>query len=211
MYSQQGSARMILTDSEIFRILNYRPLDPARDLRDAIVLNLLITTGIRRNELFHVTQSDIRIDRGTEPWLDIKFGKGGRFRSVPIDVQLFRMIQRMPDFLRPAKRMNLQARKMSYSGMYEMIMAASKRVIGFPVHPHLFRHSIATHWLRRGANIATVQLLLGHSQLSTTALYLHPTADDLRRACDLFSQVQPIQLEFFTEVNHEQRKMHDVR
>lgn len=170
--------------------------DAALSERDAVILRTLADTGLRVGELVALRTSDLVERDRIHHFLRVQ-GKGGRERMVPISAGLFRRLQRYLERKRPADaagdRIFVSNRRSPRSGEYEpltesgvqqMIRDLGERAgLGKRIHPHLFRHSAATHMLRRGMNPLLVAQVLGHSSLAMIQnVYSHLTETDAHDA-----------------------------
>jgi integrase/recombinase XerC len=155
-------------------------------LRDAVVLELLYASGIRVSELVGLDIDDV--DRGRR--LLRVLGKGSRERSVPYGVPAERALDAWLSRGRPALAtpdsgpallLGLRGRRLDAREARRTVHAATARVPGAPdIGPHGLRHSAATHVLEGGADLRSVQELLGHASLATTQIYTHVTVERLR-------------------------------
>ena len=159
--------------------------DPVR-LRDAVVLELLYASGIRVGELVGLDVDDV--DRGRR--LLRVLGKGRKERSVPYGVPAERALHAwltrgrpalaIPDS-GPALLLGVRGRRLDAREARRTVHAATAGVPGAPdIGPHGLRHSAATHVLEGGADLRSVQELLGHASLATTQIYTHVTVERLR-------------------------------
>lgn len=153
-------------------------------LRDAAILELFYSSGLRLSELLGVDVADV--DAVTETVR--VFGKGGKERVVPVGVPAMEAVQRYrsaagvqsgPLFINGSRK------RLGASAVWRMI----QKYIGMtdiPLHisAHKLRHSFATHLLDNGADLRSVQSLLGHASLSTTQIYTHVSVERLRTAYD---------------------------
>ncbi|WP_448640580.1 tyrosine-type recombinase/integrase [Geodermatophilus sp. URMC 63] len=159
--------------------------DPA-GLRDAVVLELLYASGIRVSELVGLDVDDV--DRGRR--LLRVLGKGRKERSVPYgapaELALDQWLTRGRPALAtpesgPALLLGLRGRRLDPREARRTVHAAVARAPGAPdIGPHGLRHSAATHVLEGGADLRSVQELLGHASLATTQIYTHVTVERLR-------------------------------
>jgi integrase/recombinase XerC len=159
--------------------------DPA-GLRDAVVLELLYASGIRVSELVGLDVDDV--DRGRR--LLRVLGKGRKERSVPYGAPAERALDAWLVRGRPALvtaesgaalLLGLRGRRLDPREARRTVHAAVARAPGAPdVGPHGLRHSAATHVLEGGADLRSVQELLGHASLATTQIYTHVTVERLR-------------------------------
>ena len=161
---------------------------PWQASRDIAIMELFYSSGLRVSELVAL---DVRDADFLSETLRV-MGKGNKERLVPIGSQAMRAIQKYrseakvhegPLFINknkdPAKR-RLSVR--SVQMLLKKYLAASD--IGFAVTPHKLRHTFATHMLDHGADLRSVQTLLGHASLSTTQIYTHVTKERMREAYD---------------------------
>lgn len=176
-----------LGEHEIFRLLDAPDPGTLRGLRDRAMLSLTYASGLRVSELIHLEIGDVDRSRGVVSPL----GKGGKRRLVPIgDLALDRLEAyleaRMEDgrhagltLLFPSPRGKALTRQAFWK-----IVRRYGRAAGVPedVHPHSLRHSFATHLLAGGADLRSVQTLLGHVSIATTEVYTHVSSDHVRRA-----------------------------
>lgn len=157
-------------------------------LRDAAILELLYATGIRVGELCALDVDDV--DRGRR--VVRVFGKGRKERTVPYGVPADRALGRWleagrPGLLQPgagpALFLGARGARIGQRAVRELVHRRLADVPGAPdLGPHGLRHSAATHLLDGGADLRTVQELLGHASLATTQIYTHVTTEHLRRA-----------------------------
>jgi integrase/recombinase XerD len=155
-----------------------RLIDAADGLYQRTMLMVLYSTGIRSAELLQLQVADIDSRRML---IHIRQGKGGRDRFVPLSPTLLATLRvyyrwmRPQTWLFPGMVHNWRADKpITKRVLWDAVVTAAKRA-GFRrrVSPHLIRHSYATHLLESGADLRTIQLLLGHVNIRHTALYLH--------------------------------------
>ncbi len=152
--------------------------------RDAAILELFYSTGVRLSELTALNVEDVDVYSETMR----VFGKGRKERVCPIGGPALRAMQRYQSKLgvhhgplfrsKVGKRMTTQA--------VNDVVAKYWRLSGLPVQvtPHKFRHSFATHLLNNGADLRSVQELLGHASLSTTQIYTHVTTERMKKVYD---------------------------
>ena len=160
----------------------------AAGLRDAAVLELLYATGIRVGELCALDIDDVDGERRVVRVL----GKGRKERTVPYGQPAERAVRRWLDHGRsrlstvrsgPALFLGARGGRIDQRAVRSMVHERLRAVPGAPdLGPHGLRHTAATHLLEGGADLRTVQELLGHASLATTQIYTHVTTDRLRRA-----------------------------
>ena len=166
----------------------------ALGLRDVAILELLYATGIRVGELCGLDVDDVDRERS----LVRVFGKGRKERSVPFGRPAARALddwlaQGRPRLMAPgagaALFLGARGRRVDQRAVRTLVHARLADVPGAPdLGPHGLRHTAATHLLEGGADLRSVQELLGHASLATTQLYTHVTTDRLRRA---YQQAHP--------------------
>lgn len=177
----------VLTIEEVLSILNSIPTEDVLGKRDKAMLELLYACGLRVSELINLKIRDIFFKEG---FLKV-WGKGSKERIVPIGSVALNWVKIYLQKSRPqlAKGnnntvdilfLNSRGQKFSRMGIWKIIrFYAILAGLGDKVHPHIFRHSFATHLLQGGADIRSVQEMLGHSDISTTQIYTHLTKDYL--------------------------------
>jgi integrase/recombinase XerC len=163
-------------------------------LRDVAMLELLYATGIRVGELVGLDLDDVDDDRQVVRVL----GKGRKERSTPFGQPAARAIERWLRLGRPALLaegagaalfLGARGRRIDQRAVRTLVHQRIAQVPGAPdIGPHGLRHTAATHLLEGGADLRSVQELLGHASLATTQLYTHVTTDRLRRA---YQQAHP--------------------
>lgn len=178
----------VLSTQEITKLLQ-QP-DPASDLgtRDRAMLELLYATGLRVSELVHLEPHQLNFEG---EYLTVK-GKGGKVRLVPFGTWAN---DRLKDYLKRIRPKLLQGRTSPYlfltrsakpisrQGFWKLIKGYTLAAgIEKRVTPHMLRHSFATHLLEGGADLRSVQSMLGHSDISTTQIYTHVNPARLKEA-----------------------------
>ena len=179
--------RNILSVPEMARLLAVVPRHSPSGLRDLAVLEVLYSTGVRRAELLGLNLQDVRLG---ESMLYV-LGKGSRERVVPLGKAASEALQRYLKESRPVLvRGDHQALfvaashggRLSVDEIMPIIRSYAKQArIKKKVNLHLFRHTCATHLLRGGADLRCIQTLLGHAELSTTAIYTRVDLTDLEK------------------------------
>lgn len=154
--------------------------------RDRAVLELLYATGMRVSELTGMSVGDLDTGHGTT----LVFGKGGKERLVPVGTVGLEAVGRYLDSVRPrldrgvgkgALFLNQRGTRLSRMSVWTIVSRAAARAgIERRISPHTLRHSCATHLLEGGADLAAVQELLGHADISTTQIYTHLDREYLR-------------------------------
>ncbi|MBM3135153.1 MAG: site-specific tyrosine recombinase XerD [Chloroflexi bacterium] len=159
-------------------------------LRDKAMLELLYATGMRVSELVSLNLDDVSLAAGYVRC----FGKGGKERAIPVHHKAIAAVevylqQARPQFLsdpaQPALFVNQRGERLTRQGFWLILKDyAQKAGIGTEVTPHTLRHSFATHMLNSGADLRSLQELLGHANITTTQIYTHLTRDHIRQAYD---------------------------
>lgn len=170
-----------LTYEEVEKILLAANGKDESGLRDRAIMELLYSSGLRVGELVSLKISDINIPEGT---IRVK-GKGNKERIVPVGSYalnvLFEYLSMRKDSRCPYVFLNKKKGALTARSVERIIKKYAKLAcITKKITPHTFRHSFATHLLDRGADLRTVQELLGHSDISTTQIYTHVTVQRLR-------------------------------
>lgn len=168
-----------LSEAQVERLLQAPVVDQPLELRDKAMLEILYATGLRVSELVGLTMSDISLRQGVVRVI----GKGNKERLVPLGEEAVYWVETYLehgrpwllngvsiDVLFPSQR----AQQMTRQTFWHRIKHHA-RVAGIdkPLSPHTLRHAFATHLLNHGADLRVVQMLLGHSDLSTTQIYTH--------------------------------------
>jgi integrase/recombinase XerD len=164
---------IILSKEEVTRMI-----DAATTLLHRILLMTLYSTGMRRAELVGLKVSDIDSDRMV---VHIRQGKGSRDRDVPLSPILLETRREYWRWKKPRKylfpgeaKQGSTGEQLASKAIYYAVKGAARRAgIQKNVGPHTLRHSFATHLLESGADLRTIQLLLGHASLHHTTVYLH--------------------------------------
>jgi integrase/recombinase XerC len=156
--------------------------------RDQVILELLYGSGLRVSELINLNREDLIPDI----FLIKVRGKGGKERVIPMTKYASEAIQAYlalrSDNL-PSLLLNYQGSRLSVRSVRRIIdKLVAKANLGHHVHPHMLRHSYATHLLNGGADLRSVQELLGHERLSSTQIYTHLTRERLR---EVYIQAHP--------------------
>ncbi len=164
------------------------PDDPAM-LRDKALLEFMYATGARVSEACGANFDDVDLESNVARLM----GKGSKQRLVPVGSYACEAIARYLKNGRPqleskakgpterrALFLNKRGKRLSRQSVWEIIRAAGERAhIDKPLHPHTLRHSFATHLIQGGADVRTVQELLGHASVTTTQIYTHVSPENL--------------------------------
>jgi len=175
-----------LTEEEVERLLAAPDLSGALGIRDRTMLEVLYATGLRVSELVGLKHSQVNLNQGV---VRIS-GKGNRERLVPLGTESMRWIKefmdgprgeilgaQVTDHLFPTRRGD----RMTRQSFWHIIKRYARLArVDKPLSPHTLRHAFATHLLNHGADLRVVQMLLGHSDLSTTQIYTHVARERMK-------------------------------
>jgi integrase/recombinase XerD len=175
-----------LTEDEVESLLDAPDTDDPLGHRDRTMLEVLYATGLRVTELVNLQVNQINLTQGVMRVL----GKGDRERLIPLGEESMEWIEdfirgpraeilldRQSDYLFPTRRGD----RMTRQAFWHLIKRyATKAAVDKKLSPHTLRHAFATHLLNHGADLRVVQMLLGHSDLSTTQIYTHVARERLK-------------------------------
>jgi integrase/recombinase XerD len=178
----------VLSEAEVESILAAPDLEKPLGLRDRAMIELLYATGLRVSELVGLTLPQLRLDVG---YL-VAFGKGSKERIVPVGEQAEAWVGRYLADARPVLArgrhqgvfVNRSGVPMTREGFWKILSGYGRKVGIRDLSPHVLRHSFATHLLEHGADLRAVQMMLGHSDISTTQIYTHIHLQRLRTLYD---------------------------
>ncbi len=180
---QEKRLPSFMTEEEVTRLIESAFAKNEKDqmgLRDRAILETFYSTGLRISELVGLNLEDIDFISGTIKVL----GKGRKERLVPIGdtaQAAIRKYQAQKKNPAPAVFLNKNGKRITTRGMRGIVEKYIRLSgLGPGISAHTFRHSFATHLLNRGADLRTVQELLGHASLSTTQIYTHLTTEKLK-------------------------------
>jgi len=184
-----------LSEAEVEKLLDYAAKDQTNlGVRNRVMLMLLYVTGMRISELTSLKIHALKFDEG----LIAVHGKGDKQRMIPVLPELLDLIENVylkkvhpvlignyhSNYLFPSiynDQVNCITRQMFWMILKKMALSAG---VNKKLSPHLLRHSLATHLLKKGANLRLLQILLGHERLATVQIYTHVDVDYLRGIYD---------------------------
>lgn len=191
---QQKRLPRVLTVKEVELLLNQPDVTCATGRRDKAMLELLYATGIRVSEIISLDVLDVNLAAGIVRCM----GKGSKERIVPIGSTAVRALQAylgrgrselVRETAEPALFVNHHGRRLTRQGFWKIVKKYAKEArIQKRITPHTFRHSFATHLLENGADLRSVQEMLGHADISTTQIYTQVTRSHLK---DVYSRTHP--------------------
>ena len=168
----------VLSEQEVIELLKL-PTGSKTSLRDRMILELLYATGLRVSELIKLKKSDINLEGG----FVIASGKRSKERVVPLNIyskdtiKAYLKEENPPGaYLLPNKRGGMLTRQ----AIWKIIRKYAAKMAKEHISPHTMRHTFATHLLEGGADLRSVQILLGHEDISTTQIYTHVDSKRLR-------------------------------
>jgi len=175
---------VVLSSEQVSRLLSEPKPDTVIGLRDRALLALLYGTGIRASECASLRNARVDLKQLT---ITVE-GKGGHERTIPLNLELAAVLRTYVEARGPALNhapffRSRFGKPLSRGGVYERVRTWGQRShVGIPLSPHRIRHTFATHLVRAGVGLVTIRDLLGHRLITSTQIYLHVTADDLRAA-----------------------------
>ncbi len=183
-----------LSPKEAAALVESPPADDPIGIRDRALLELLYATGMRASECLALRIEDVNLSAGYV----VCTGKGDRQRLIPVGAQALHWVRFYLRTVRGslAKRadpgtlfVNRAGRPLSRQGLWGMIKRAARRAgVRGAVSPHTLRHSFASHLLERGADLRSIQAMLGHADISTTQIYTHLPSAAIR---ELYRRFHP--------------------
>jgi len=181
-----------LSVNEVEALLSQPNTKNSQGIRDKAILETLYATGMRVSELVNLKLADVKLEIGFLRCI----GKGNKERIIPLGKKAISSLKRFLEVGRPAMLkkkeseflfLNRFGKKISRQSLWKLIKRYAKLArIKKPMRPHILRHSFATHLLERGADLRSVQEMLGHSNISTTQIYTHINKDRLKSIHRMF-------------------------
>jgi integrase/recombinase XerD len=182
----QRSLPKSLTEADVESLLNAPAVDTPLGMRDRTMLEVLYATGLRVSELVNLTVAQVSLDMGVVRVM----GKGSKERLVPLGEEALDWLQKYLKEMRPlflsgklsdAMFVTQRGGPMTRQMFWYLIKRHAKQGgLDKPLSPHTLRHAFATHLLNHGADLRVVQMLLGHSDISTTQIYTHVARERLK-------------------------------
>ena len=176
----------VISLSEVEKILAAPDESAAEGLRDSAMLEVLYATGIRVSELISLKLNDVNFELG----FAVVYGKGSKERMVPMGEKARDKLREYMRDSRPALLGQRESKSlfvtrrgggMTRQGFWKIVKKYSALSgVSRDISPHTLRHSFATHLLERGADLRTIQVMLGHSDISTTQIYTHVETERLK-------------------------------
>ena len=176
-----------LSVEEVDRLLRQPDANDIVGMRDKAMIELMYSTGLRVSELCSLRVSDLQMDPGCLRCI----GKGNKERLVPVGKQALGAVKEYlqesrPQFLRetgsPYLFVNQKRGKLDRIAFWKILGEYGRKAgLRKGLTPHMLRHSFATHLLDRGADLRSVQMMLGHSDISTTQIYTHVVEERLKQ------------------------------
>ena len=181
----------VLTIDEVDKLLDIE-LNTPFDYRNKAMLELMYATGLRVSELINLTPLNIDLDKK----LVRCYGKGNKERIVPMGDTACKYLKIYLEEYRDAlvKKtlcdnlfLNNHGNKITRQGVFKNLkIIANKQGITDDITPHMLRHSFATHLLNNGADLRSIQLMLGHENISTTGIYTNVSTEKIKENYDLY-------------------------
>ena len=183
----RNSLPQFLSVQEVDWLLEQPDATSTIGLRDKAMIELLYSTGLRVSELCGLKTTDLQMEEGCLRCI----GKGDKERLVPVGKRALSVVEEYLKKARPELQgdhvavhlfLNRRANPLSRVAVWKLLVAYGEKAgIRKRLKPHMLRHSFATHLLDRGADLRSVQMMLGHADISTTQIYTHVVEERLKQ------------------------------
>lgn len=181
----------VLSLDEVDKLLSFK-LETAYDYRNKAMLELMYATGLRVSELINLTNQNIDLDKKVVRC----FGKGNKERIVPMGDAACKYLRiyleqyrdtLLKGYLCDYLFLNNHGKQITRQGFFKNLkIIADNQGIKEEITPHMLRHSFATHLLNNGADLRSIQLMLGHENISTTGIYTNVSTEKIKDNYDLY-------------------------
>jgi integrase/recombinase XerD len=181
-----------LSINEVAALLEEPNIRQQQGIRDRAILEALYATGMRVSEAVNLKKDNVNLEVGFLRCI----GKGNKERVIPLGKKAITSLERYLTIARPQLLkgktseylfLNRFGKRISRQSLWKIIKRYARQAgIKKPIWPHILRHSFATHLLERGADLRSVQEMLGHSNISTTQIYTHINKDRLKTIHKMF-------------------------
>jgi len=181
----------VLTEEEVETLLEQPDQGKPQGIRDRAMLEVMYGSGLRVSELVSLRLEDVRLSQG----FLVCRGKGSKERIVPIGRKAVHWVKTYLQNVRPlfdkeglpVLFLTRRGKAFTRQGLWKILRTYGQKAgLSQKLHPHVLRHSFATHLLEHGADLRSVQMLLGHSQITTTQIYTHVSRERLKQVYDKF-------------------------
>lgn len=164
----------VLSKEEVRKLL-----DAAKSDKHVLIIKLLYSSGLRLSELINLKLEDLELDTKTG-W--VRGGKGGKDRMIILSESVVKHVKHFAGERKTGYLLSGRNGQLSRRAVQKALDEIAKRAsITKKVHPHMLRHSFATHLLEAGTDIRKIQVLLGHADLSTTQIYTQVSNEELKK------------------------------
>lgn len=187
----------VLTEEEIEAITKSVNPNTFLGSRMATIFSLLMDTGIRATELLTLKVEDTDLERNS---IKVK-GKGNKERIVPFGNTTKKVIMRYVVTFRPKSGnpcliLSMAGEPVTYDGLAHIVKRLGEIVVIPRLHPHLFRHTFAVRYLMNGGDLMTLRLILGHTSISVTQMYLHLAQQHIQVQYNKHSPMDRLNIKF---------------
>ena len=179
---KENKLPVVLTKEEVLKLF-----DSAENFKSNLMLKLLYSSGLRVSELVNLKKENLDFNENTG-W--VRAGKGKKDRMFILSEKLSKKLKKFADKHNDWNYLFSKDKHLTTRNIQKIVQkAAQKAGINKGVHPHTLRHSYATHLLENGTDIRKIQILLGHSSLSTTERYTHVSSTELKKVSSPFDSL----------------------